>query len=131
MSVSKKKRILIVDDERDVAMVMHHYLENEDYDVEEVHTGSEALNRIFSGDYDLILLDYAMKDIKGDRVCLLMRADDKMKKLPVIIVTAHVEVDDRVFKEYGANDVLYKPVSSDDLKEVIQKHLSNQGDSAK
>ena len=125
--MSDKKRILIVDDERDVAMVLHHYLEDEKYEVEESYSGSDALNRIFTGEFDLILLDYAMKDIKGDRISLLTRADDKMKKLPIIIVTAHVEVDDRVFKEYGASDVLYKPVSSDDLKATINKYLSNPG----
>ena len=125
--MSDKKRILIVDDERDVAMVLHHYLEDEKYEVEESYTGADALNRIFTGNFDLILLDYAMKDIKGDRISLLTRADDKMKKLPIIIVTAHVEVDDRVFKEYGASDVLYKPVASDDLKATIHKYLSNPG----
>lgn len=119
-----KKRILIVDDEKDVAMLLHHYLEDDDYEIEEAYTGAEALNRIFAGDFDLVLLDYAMKDIKGDRVCLLTRAEDKMKKLPMIIVTAHVEVDDKVFREYGATDVLYKPVSSDELRNKIKKYLS-------
>jgi CheY-like chemotaxis protein len=118
-----KKRILIVDDERDVAMLLHHYIGDENYDIEEVYSGAEALNRMFTGNFDLVLLDYAMKDIKGDRVCLLARADDQTNKLPVIIVTAHVEVDDHIFREYGATDVLYKPVSGDDLRETLKKYL--------
>jgi len=118
-----KKRVLIVDDERDVALLLRHYLENEGYDVEEVNSGAEALNRIFAGGFDLVLMDYSMKDIRGDRVCLMMRADEKTKDLPVIFVTAHVEIDDDIFRKYGATDVLYKPVSSDDLKEMVGKYL--------
>ena len=89
-----KKRILIVEDERDVAMLLHEYLENENYEIQEVHSGAEALGRIFSGSgFDLVLLDYGMRDIKGDRVCELVRNDEKTKQLPVLIVTAHVEMD--------------------------------------
>ena len=118
-----RKRILIVDDERDVAKLLHAYLERE-YEVEEAHSGSDALARIFKGEFDLVLLDYAMKDIKGDRICELTRNDKTTHKLPVIIVTAHVEVDEKQFREYGASDVLYKPVSGHDLLEKIEKHLS-------
>jgi DNA-binding response OmpR family regulator len=117
------KRILIVDDERDVAMLLRNYLEFKGYQVEEAHNGSDALKRIFNGDYDLVLLDYGMRDIKGDRICLLTRDDDKTKKLPVIFVTAHVEVEDRVFKQCGADDVIYKPVNSDELYKKIEKYL--------
>ncbi len=119
-----KKRILIVDDQRDVALLLHHYIQNEKYEVEEVHSGAEALNRVFKGGFDLVIMDYAMKDIKGDRICALMREDEKTKGLPVIIVTGHSEVDERVFREYGATDVLYKPVEGNELSLMVEKHLS-------
>ena len=119
-----KKRILIVEDERDVAMLLHEYLENENYEIQEVHSGAEALGRIFSGSgFDLVLLDYGMRDIKGDRVCELVRNDEKTKQLPVLIVTAHVEMDEKIFRDYGATDVLYKPVDSHELIEKIKKYL--------
>lgn len=121
------KRILIVDDERDVAMLLEHHLEQHGYEIEQIHSGSEALTRIFRGGYDLVLLDYGMKDIKGDRISLLMRADDKLRNLPIIIVTAHVEVGEREFKEYGANAVLYKPVESDELLATVRKCLKETG----
>ena len=117
------KRILIVDDERDVAMLLRHYLEFKEYQVDEVYNGADALKRIFLGGYDLVLLDYGMHDIKGDRVCLMTRADDETKKLPVIIVTAHVEVDDSVFKQCGADDVIYKPVDTDELYDKVEKYI--------
>ena len=117
------KRILIVEDERDVATLLHHYLESKNYEVDEVYSGAEAMKRVFGGQYDLVLLDYAIRDIRGDRVCQLMRADKKMEKLPIIIVTGHIEVDDHIFKQYGATDVIYKPVDSDELYKKIEQHL--------
>ena len=117
------KRILIVDDERDVAMLLRHQLDQQGYEIEEIHSGSEALSRIFKGGYDLVLMDHAMKDIKGDRICLLMREDDKLRSLPVIIITAHIEVEERIFKEYGADAVLYKPVESAELIRAVKKYL--------
>ena len=117
------KRILIVDDERDVAMLLEHQLEQHGYEIEKIYSGSEALTRIFQGGYDLILLDYGMKDIKGDRISLLIREDAKLRTLPVIIVTAHIEVDENEFKEYGATEVLYKPVESEDLLAAVKKCL--------
>ncbi len=119
-----RKRILIVDDQRDVALLLHHYIQNEKYEVEEVYSGAEALTRVFTGGFDLVIMDYAMRDIKGDRVCMLMREDDKTKDLPVIIITGHSEIDEKVFRQYGATDVLYKPVLGDELKLVIEKYLS-------
>ena len=117
------KRILIVDDERDVAMLLEHQLDQQGYEIERINSGAEALTRIFQGGYDLVLLDHAMRDIKGDRICLLIRADDKFKELPIIMITAHVEVGEREFMEYGANAVLYKPVDTDDLLQEVKKCL--------
>jgi len=117
------KRILIVDDERDVAMLLQHQLEQHGYAIEKIYSGSEALTRIFQGGFDLVLMDYGMKDIKGDRISLLMRADEKLRTLPIIIITAHVEVGERELKEYGANIVLYKPVEREDLLAAVKKCL--------
>ena len=120
-----RKRILIVDDQRDLATLMHHYLGNEKYEIEEVYSGAEALTRVFVGNFDLVIMDYAMKDIKGDRICALMRADDKTKNIPVLFVTGHAEIDEKVFHDYGVTEVFYKPISGDILREAVKKHLSN------
>jgi DNA-binding response OmpR family regulator len=117
------KRILIVDDHRDVARLLHNYLELKNYQVDESYSGSDAMKRIFSDEYDLVLLDYDMRDIKGDRICQMTRSDSKMRRLPVILVTAHVEIDDHIFREYGATDVIYKPVDSEELFSKIEKYI--------
>lgn len=107
-------------------MLLRHFLElDQDYEVEEVHSGSEAMKRIFKDHFDMVLLDYEMKDIKGDRICLMVREENALKDLPVIVVTGHIEIDDKIFREYGATEVLYKPVESDRLIQTIKKHLKS------
>ena len=117
------KRILVADDDRGAAMVMRHMLMIHDYEVEEVYQGSEVLRRVSQSPFDLLLLDFNMKDIKGDRVCLILRMDEKFKDLPIIIVTAHTERDEHIFKEYGATDVIYKPVQTEDFVKRVKQCL--------
>ena len=120
-----KKRILIVEDERDVAMLMQQWLEGLDYEIQIAVGGADALKRIYQEKFDLVLMDYGMRDIKGDRVCLIVKEDDKMASLPVVIVTGHIEVDEKVFREYGATDVLYKPVERNDLIQKVEGYLKH------
>ena len=117
------KRILVVDDDRGAAMVMRHMLLIGGYEVEEVYQGSEALRRISESPFDLLLLDFNMRDIKGDRLCLMLRMDEKTKDLPIMIVTAHTEREERVFKEYGATEVIYKPVDSAEFNQKVKRCL--------
>ena len=120
------KRILIVDDQRDVAMLLHHQLEQQGYEIEEIYNGSQALNRIFAQNYDLVLLDYDMKDIRGDRILTMIREDSRLRELPVVIITAHVEIDDSLFKKYGATEVIFKPIATDELIQIIQSCLKEK-----
>ena len=117
------KRILVVDDDRGAAMVMRHMLLIGGYEVEEVYQGSEALRRISESSFDLLLLDFNMRDIKGDRLCLMLRMDEKTKDLPIMIVTAHTEREERIFKEYGATEVIYKPVDSAEFNQKVKRCL--------
>ena len=91
MSVAAK-RILVADDDRGAAMVIRHMLMIHGYDVEEVYQGSEALRRVSESPFDLLLLDFNMRDIKGDRVCSILRMEEKTKE--------------SVFKGYGAKEVI-------------------------
>ena len=117
------KRILVADDDRGAAMLMRHMLLIYGYEVEEVYQGSEVLRRISESTFDLLLLDFNMRDIKGDRVCLMLRMDEKSKDLPIMIVTAHTEREEHIFKEYGATEVIYKPLDSEEFQRKIKKCL--------
>ena len=121
------KRILIVDDDRQCAHLITNMLEMGGYETEEVYNGADSLRRLSEDDFDLMLIDFDMRDIKGDRICSMLRMEDRYKDLPIMIITAHVEKDERVFRQYGATDVLYKPLESEDFLKKVKKCL-NEGE---
>ena len=118
------KRVLVADDDRQCAILMHNWLDMRGYDPETVHSGAETLRRLSEEPFDLALIDFDMRDIKGDRICLMLRLEDRYKDLPIVIVTAHVEKDERIFREYGATDVIYKPFESDTFIKKVRKCLN-------
>ncbi len=117
------KRILVADDERGVAMSIRHLLEIHGYEVEEAYQGSEVLRRVSESPFDLVLLDFNMRDIKGDRVCLMLRMAEKSENLPIMIVTAHIEREEHIFKDYGATEVIYKPLDTEEFLKKVKKCL--------
>ena len=121
------KRILIVDDDRQCAQLVTNILEMEGYETQEVYNGADALRRLTLEPFDLALIDFDMRDIKGDRICLMLRMEERTKDFPIMIVTAHVEKDEKVFRHYGATDVVYKPLDSEDFIKKVRKCL-NEGE---
>lgn len=119
-----QKRILIVDDDRGAARLIQNLLEMGGYETEEVYSGSDALRRLGEDMFDLALIDFDMRDIKGDRICLMLRMEDRYKDLPIIIVTAHVEREEHVFKQYGATEVIYKPLDAEEFSQKIKRCLN-------
>ncbi len=120
-----KKRILIADDDRQCLTYLRHLLEDDGYEVDEASRGAEVIRRLLEGSYDLLLLDFDMKDIQGDRISLMLSMDKLYEKLPILIVTGHMEKSEHVFKEYGATDVIYKPFESHDFLSKVH-HLLNE-----
>ena len=117
------KRIMLVDDERDLTNIFHQMLGNSGHEVVEVANGSDVYRRVLAEHFDLVLLDYHLRDIKGDKVCEIIRSDEALKDLPVIIVTGYRNLDEAFFKAIGANEVLYKPVHREDLVRAVEKYL--------
>ena len=121
------KRILIVDDDKQCAQLITNILEMSGYETEEAYNGADALRRLSQSVFDLALIDFDMRDIKGDRICLMLRMEEKTKDFPIMIVTAHVEKDEKIFRDYGATDVVYKPLDSEDFIKKVKKCL-NEGE---
>jgi two-component system phosphate regulon response regulator PhoB len=125
------KKILVVDDESDVTDLLAYNLKAKGYAVETVNNphGSVGLARTFSP--DLIILDVMMPDLSGLQVCRMVRADPKLKHIPVIFLTAKAEEEDRVHGlETGADDYLCKPFSVRELILRVQSLLRRAGDPA-
>ena len=105
------KRILIVDDERDIVDLLRYNLGKEGYDVAVAFDGKEAMQRA-SALPDLILLDVMMPGLDGFETCKLLKADSRTAQIPVIFLTASSsEVDEVLGLELGADDYIQKPIS--------------------
>ena len=108
-----KQKILIVDDDANIADLISLYLTKECFDSEIVGDGTEALEKFKTYKPDLILLDIMLPGIDGYDVCREIR---KTSTVPIIMLSAKGEVFDRVLGlELGADDYIIKPFDSKEL----------------
>jgi DNA-binding response OmpR family regulator len=109
-------RVLVVEDERDVADLIRYNLIKEGYDVVVAPTGSDALKQARDVHPDLVLLDIMVPQLNGWEVCRRLKQDAETKNIPVIMVTGRVEEGDKVLGfEMGADDYVTKPFSPREL----------------
>lgn len=120
-TTSRKYRILVVDDERRMVGFIRLNLEQDGFEVIEAYNGSEALERLRDSLPDLILLDIMMPDIDGFEVLRTIR---EISQVPVIMLTAKSEEDDKVKGlELGADDYVTKPFSPRELVSRVKAVL--------
>ena len=110
---------LLIEDDRDVATLFRHVLNLAGYESESILDGKEAMDRLASIRPDIVLLDLQLPSMSGVEILKRMRADERMKTIPVVVVTAYA---------YYANSLpvkpdlfLLKPVDIHDLTNLIQK----------
>ena len=123
-------KILVVDDERAVRESLRRALELEGYEIELAADGNEALYRLESGDEpDAMILDVLMPGVDGLEVCRRLRLTGS--KLPVLMLTARTEVEDRVAGlDAGADDYVTKPFALDELLARVRALLRRTSDDA-
>lgn len=111
------ERILIIEDEADLADALAFALEREGFATQVAHGGKDALALVRRGPApDLILLDVMLPDWSGTEVCRQLRALESTRAVPIIMVTARGEEIDRVVGfEVGADDYVVKPYSTREL----------------
>ena len=120
-------RLLIAEDELDLAEALTAFLEKNQYTVDAVHDGATALDYAGTGDYDAIILDIMMPKLDGLQV--LTRLRDMGIAAPVMLLTAKGEKDDRVAGfNAGADDYLPKPFAPDELLARVRAMLRRTGD---
>lgn len=116
--------ILVVDDDRDICLVLSKFLAKNSYDVDLAYNGEDGLSLLRQNEYDLILCDYKLPDLTG--VELLQKIKILNAAVPVIMITAYSDVKTAVETfRYGAKDYVTKPLYPDELlvtiRETIQK----------
>jgi CheY-like chemotaxis protein len=113
-------RILCVDDDPEILTFMQRCLETEGYEVTTCATGAEAVERVGTGEFGLVLLDLAMPDVDGWETCRRIKTDLGLNHVKVIIVTAKpVDSSSQRFREEGADGYLLKPFRAEDLLEIV------------
>ncbi len=112
MSGAAPKKILVVEDERDILQLVKLYLEKEGFRIITAATGTDALKRAKEDSPDLIVLDLMLPEIDGLEVCRRLRSVSETALLPIIMLTAKAEESDTVVGlELGADDYVTKPFS--------------------
>ena len=130
----EKYKILIVEDEKQMAMFIEMELTHEGYEVDTAYDGREGLEKVENNEYDLILLDIMIPSLNGIEVCRRIR---QFSNVPIIMLTAKSDVPDKVLGlDVGANDYLTKPFAIEELLARIrvytrEKVLKNKLDEIK
>lgn len=107
-------RILLAEDEVSLARALVRILEKNNYSAESVYNGADALSYLETGNYDAAILDVMMP--KMDGISVLKKLREQGNLVPVIMLTAKSEIDDKVLGlDSGANDYLTKPFSTKEL----------------
>jgi DNA-binding response OmpR family regulator len=121
----KSKRILCIEDEAEMIELMRLILSRKGYQVSGAVGGQEGLEKVRKEMPDLVLLDLMMPDMGGWEVYQQMKADEKMKNIPVIIVTAKAQSIDKVLGLYIAkvDDYIAKPFSPSELIDSVEHVL--------
>ena len=109
-------RVLVVEDDKDIAELIAHYLQKAGHTVETAATGTAGLKRAKEAAPDLILLDLMLPGMDGLLVCQTLRSDPATASIPIIMLTARGEEAERITGlELGADDYVTKPFSPREL----------------
>ncbi|BBI35350.1 response regulator transcription factor [Cohnella abietis] len=122
------KKILIVDDEEILRMLISDTLEDLDVHIDLANDGKVALDKLQQADYDLIILDYMMPELTGMEV-LERLPQEKKERVPILMLTAKAQDADRMKAlEAGASYFIPKPFSPLELLQVVEGILYSGGE---
>ena len=119
----KKMKILIVDDFSTMRRIIRNILKQLEFiNVEEAEDGSIALEKLKEADYDLLITDWNMPNMTGLDLLKEIRANEKLKDLKVLLVSAEAEKENIIqAAQAGANEYVVKPFTADVLGQKINK----------
>lgn len=119
-------RILIVEDNPVVQRMIAHVVGRQGHDIETAVNGREALKRLTEEAFDLIITDAKMPELDGMGLIDAIRSTPELSSLPLILITAHLDIYEAVSPEQlSAITLLTKPISSQDLTEALYKALQS------
>ena len=117
-------RIFIIEDEPSIIQLIQHNLEKNGFIVSSSLNGNDGLKELKKFQPDLLLLDWMLPDLSGIEICKSIRKDNSFKNLPIIMLTAKGEEEDKIKGlDSGVDDYLTKPFSFNELKSRIKAVL--------
>lgn len=118
---------MLIEDEKDITELVRYNFRKEGFEVASFVSGKDGLEHLRRNPADLVLLDIMLPDLDGFEICKRLRAEERLKSLPVIFLTAKGEEIDRVLGlELGADDYVVKPFSPRELVARVRAVLRRQ-----
>ena len=129
-----RERILLIEDEPDIAEVLQYNLEKEGFEVELAHRGDSGLEALRRQAPDLILLDLMLPGVDGLELTRILKREATTARIPIVMLTARGEEVDRIVGlELGADDYISKPFSPREVvlrvKAVLRRHQPEEANS--
>ncbi len=127
MAVDKNMPILIVDDYKTMLRIIRNLLKQLGFtNVDEAMDGGEALTKLRSAEFDLVISDWNMDPMTGLQLLKEVRADNNLKKTPFIMITAESKTENVVAaKEAGVNNYIVKPFNAATLRTKLSSVIGN------
>jgi two-component system chemotaxis response regulator CheY len=127
MAIDKTMNVLIVDDYKTMLRIIRNLLKQIDFNnVEEASDGAEALSKLRTGSFGLVISDWNMQPMTGLELLQEVRQDPRLKTLPFIMITAESKTENVVAaKQAGVSNYIVKPFNAETLKEKIEKVLTH------
>jgi DNA-binding response OmpR family regulator len=123
--VSQKQfRVLVVDDEPDLVVLLEEHLTHEGYSVDTATSGMQAITKAREGQPDIILLDVMMPGVSGFDVCNILQDFPETTKIPIVFLTAVADTKRKIMGlNLGADDYITKPFDLHELAARVQAAL--------
>ena len=128
--MTDKKRILVVDDEPDFALLVQGNLQKEGFDVDVAYNGVEGLEKIKQNPPDAVVLDVMMPEMDGYEVCAEIKKDDRLSEIAILMLTAVADhVTSTRYSHFDgmsmeADDYLPKPASAEEITDSLKSLLN-------
>ncbi len=121
------KKILIVDDEQDIVESLKFVLESSNYTCYCAYNGEDGLKLAKEIMPDLIILDVMMPKINGYKISRLLKYDSKYKNIPILMVTARSQEEDKLIgEETGVDEYITKPFDLDEVVKKVDEYLGSR-----
>jgi DNA-binding response OmpR family regulator len=123
--MDRKPRILVVEDEDNIAVALDYLMTREGYDHDRVASGADALPRIRKTHPDLVLLDVMLPEVSGYEICEGIRTDPSLADVKVLMMTARGSaIERRKGMALGADGFISKPFELKDLRDEVRRLLT-------